>query len=281
MVEQVIAKTLQEALNLLDQKKYTIYAGGTDLIIQNRSVSEIPVGFTKPVLYCANIKELSHIRQGDDYVYIGAMTTLTELLNHEATPRLLKEAIQEMASPAIRNIATLSGNIGNASPAGDSLVPLYVLNALIKCQSASKSRLIPIHDFFIGLKKTQLRDNEMITEIIIPRNHFNHTMYRKVGTRKADALSKVSFAGAYSIVHDKICDFRIALGAVNVTVVRRFDIEAKLIGKSVEEAHRLSKNIIDAYLPSIQPINDQRSNIEYRTQVSINLIQAFLDSIKR
>jgi len=279
MVEQIIVKSLTEALERLSQKKYIIYAGGTDLIVQNRTVSEAPIPFKNPVLYCANVNELKYVKEGDDYIYIGAMTTLSELLDHHATPLLLKQAIEVMASPAIRNIATLAGNIGNASPAGDSLVPLYTLNALIKCQSLKASKLIPIQDFFVGFKKTALSDSEMITEVIIPKNHFTNFSYRKVGTRKADALSKVSFAGAYSIVHDKICDFRISLGAVNINVVRRFDIEAKLIGKTVSQARKMKDQIVDLYLSSIKPINDQRSNIEYRTEISKNLISAFIDSL--
>lgn len=279
MVEQIIVKSVEEALSRLSERKYIIYAGGTDLIVQNRTVSEAPIPFKNPVLYCANLKELKYVKEGDDYLYIGAMTTLSELLTYESVPKLLKEAMEQMASPAIRNIATLAGNLGNASPAGDSLVPLYTLNALIKCQSVKASRLIPIQDFFVGLKKTALTDSEMITEIIIPKNRFKSTMYRKVGTRKADALSKVSFAGAYSIVHDKICDFRISIGAVNVTVVRRFDIEAKLIGKTIEQAQKMKNQIISLYLSSIKPINDQRSNIEYRTQVTKNLISAFMDTL--
>jgi len=131
----------------------------------------------------------------------------------------------------------------------------------------------------VGFKKTALSDSEMITEVIIPKNHFTNFSYRKVGTRKADALSKVSFAGAYSIVHDKICDFRISLGAVNINVVRRFDIEAKLIGKTVSQARKMKDQIVDLYLSSIKPINDQRSNIEYRTEISKNLISAFIDSL--
>lgn len=279
MVKQVIASSLQEALQFLDKEPYTIFAGGTDLMIQNRSVSETPVGFKQNVLFVGGLKECQYIRTQNNICYIGANTTLSSLLKSNETPKEIKDTIIEMASPAIRNMATLAGNIGNASPAGDTLVPLYLLNAIVKVESMHGSRLIPIQEFITGVRKTARLPHEMITEIQIPLIHFTKTEYVKVGGRKADAISKVSFLGACIIEEDIVKDFRIALGAIYMTVLRSPSIEQQLQGLSVCEIKSKKPEILTAYESLIQPITDQRSNKEYRKTVALNLISHFIDSL--
>jgi len=279
MVKQVIAASLKGALEALYEDEYLLFAGGTDLMIQNRSVSEIPVGFKKNVLYIGQIAECQYIRNENQKCCIGANTTLSQLLESSLTPELLKVTIAEMASPAIRNMATLAGNIGNASPAGDSLVPLTLLNALIKVESLHGSRVIPIQEFIIGVRKTALLPHEMITEIQVPLTKFTKFDYTKVGGRKADAISKVSFLGAYTRDGNIITDIRIALGAIYVTVLRSPSIEQQLQGLTISEIKSKKTEIMKAYEPLIQPIDDQRSNKLYRLEVALNLISRFIDSL--
>lgn len=279
MVNHVIPNSLEEALIELNEKEYILFSGGTDLMIQNRSVSETDVAFQKPVLFLSKLQELNYIRKGEEHIYIGAMTPLSTILESDMIPNLLKEVITQMASPAIRNMATLAGNISNASPAGDSLPVLYVMNALVKIQSSKASKLIPITDYITGVRKTIRQQNEMITEIIVPIPSFSKEYYKKVGTRKSDAISKVSFAGAVTIINDKVLDFRLSIGSIAPTVVRRFEIESKFIGKSIEQIKSLKNSILEWYAPFIQPIDDQRSNKEYRHHVSLKLIEDFINYI--
>lgn len=269
-------KTLIEVLTLLNEGDYKILAGGTDLMIQNRSWSNTLPKFKKDTLLIFDIPELKYITKEEEFVHIGSGMTLEELKDHELTPRLLVEAIEIMASPAIRNMATLGGNVGNASPAGDSLPVLYVLQALIVLENVERSRELPIEEFILGPGKKALLQNEIIKEIKIPYCNCTSTTFDKVGGRKADAISKVSFAGIAKVKNNIIQDFRVAFGAVGPTVVRIPKLEANVVGLTVDEIKLNIQNINDEFSEFIRPIDDQRSNKEYRKTVALNLLNNFI-----
>jgi CO/xanthine dehydrogenase FAD-binding subunit len=184
-----------------------------------------------------------------------------------------------MASPAIRHTATLAGNIANASPAGDSLVSLYLLDAEVEMRSLTHTRRSLLKDFIYGVRKINLEKNEMITKIIIPKLTFSHAYFKKVGPRLSDAISKLSFAGAYLLDSGRIVDFRVAFGAVNIYVVRDSSLERKIIGKTTTEVKTMVKDVLKWYEPLIKPIDDQRSNKNYRKEVSLNLLREFIESL--
>jgi xanthine dehydrogenase FAD-binding subunit len=279
MVKHFIPQSLEEALIALDTKTYQVIGGGTDLMIQKRSTAETIPKFTSNMCYLLNLKELNYIKRTNQMIHIGAMTTYETLLDQEDIPKLLKEVILDIASPALRYVSTISGNIGNASPAGDSLVYLYALDAKVVLKSLHQERILPIQEVITGLKKTIINNNELIKEIIIPLDKFNYTSWVKVGGRRADAISKVSFIGAAKIENHIINDIRIALGAVYQTVVRSIEIEEKIIGKSVHEVAEASQKWAHKYLALIDPIDDQRSNKKYRQHVAAGLIQNFLQQL--
>jgi len=191
----------------------------------------------------------------------------------------LKSAISNMAAPTIRNIGTIGGNICNASPAGDTLPPLYILDAKIVLSSIDNQRIIPIDKFIIGPGRNDLKDDELLTEILIPNKKFNKEFYKKLGTRKAMALSKISFAGLAEIEDDKIEDIRIAFGAVAPKIVRSRTIEQEIIGHNINEINELSYSIVKEYSEFICPIDDQRSSSIYRKQISIKLLDYFLNNL--
>jgi len=279
MVKHVIPKNLQEALNCLYTSDYHVIAGGTDLMIQKRNTADLPPLFNFNMIYLFNLEELKYVIKEETQIRIGSMTSLETLLHHEDVPQLLKDVIKEMASPGIRNMATLAGNIANASPAGDSLVALYLLDALVVLSSVNQNRYLPIEKVIVGPRKTVIQNNELIKEIVIPINTFSKTSWVKVGGRLADAISKVSFAGAVTIEDDRITDFRIALGAVYMTVVRNRSIEKMYKKLSVDSFKKMTPNILDQYQELIKPIDDQRSNKAYRMQVALNIIKDFIDKI--
>lgn len=280
MVEHFIPTSKQEALEILAKGNVQILAGGTDLMVQCRSKSEMPIAFTKNILYTSFLDELKYIKQEDNDLIIGAGMTLNDVLNHPLCPPLLKELLTQMASPAIRNQATFAGNIGNASPAGDSLVYFYLMDALITLESTQGKREVEISKLITGVRRKAMSDNEMITEIRFPLHPFSQTRLVKVGGRKADAISKVSFICGITLDGDVITDLRLAFGAVSPTVVRSREIERKYIGKTKSEIKTMIDEIQQEYLPLIQPITDQRSNKQYRNQVCGNLIRDFILSIQ-
>ncbi|MFA7075298.1 MAG: FAD binding domain-containing protein [Candidatus Izemoplasmatales bacterium] len=279
MVEAFIPKTINECLSLLTEKDLQIVAGGTDVLIQSKSHTSMLIGFKKDVLYINQIEEMKKIYEDDMYIYIGSTASLESIKDNTIVPILLRNTILEMASPAIRHTGTLAGNIANASPAGDSLVSLYILDALVEIKSLNNTRLVFIKDFIKGVRRIDLSSDEIITKIIVPKLVFTNCYFKKVGPRLTDAISKLSFGGAYSVDGKRISDIRIAFGAVNIFVVRNRLLEERLIGKTVSEIKLMIEEIISWYEPLIKPIDDQRSNKEYRKEVALNLLRSFIESL--
>lgn len=274
MVETYRPESLQEALEIRARGALP-FGGGTDLMVARRGYTGNLPQFDGTLLFTDRVAELRRITVAEEVMEIGAAVTMTELLEHPETPDLLREALALIAAPGIRNRATLGGNIGNASPAGDSLVPLYLYDARVELESLRGSRIIPLKELITGVRKLTLADNELLTRIILPLTVFTRTSYRKVGTRRANALSKLSFSGALTLKRDgTIEDLRIALGAVAPTVVRRETIEKSLQGKSLEGLN--PKETAQKWANDITPINDQRSTAAYRKQVALNLIAGFI-----
>jgi CO/xanthine dehydrogenase FAD-binding subunit len=283
MVEGLAPRSLKEALELLDAK-HIPYAGGTELLIRG---SPAPGA---DYLFLHRVPELRSITADNGIVSIGAGITFTELIESPHCPPLLAPAVRGIAAPGIRNLGTIGGNICNASPAGDSLPPLYLYDAvlvLVSMDSAKPTgspgsiscRRLPIEAFIRGVRKTDLKANELLCAVEIPPAAFTHTAYEKVGARKAQAISKLSFVAAIVVEEGFVRDFRAAFGAVGTTALRCRDIEASLRGRRVAELktdRSIIAEMVEAYSARIKPIDDQRSTAEYRKTVCLNLLKNFL-----
>jgi len=279
MVKHTIPKNFDDAIDYLYQGDYQVIAGGTDLMIQKRNSADLPPLFNSNCLYVFNLEELKYVIKEEKQIRIGSMTSLEVLLHHPDVPQLLKDVIIEMASPGIRSVATLAGNIANASPAGDSLVALYLMDAIVVLSSMNQNRYLPIEKVILEQRKKCIQNNEIIKEIVIPVNEFTKATWVKVGGRRADAISKVSFCGAVTIQKGMVTEFRIALGAVYMTVIRNRQIEKLYKNMSVETVKNDASNILSHYQELIKPIDDQRSNKDYRNKVALNLIEDFIKNI--
>lgn len=280
MVNHHIPSTLQEALKILDKHDCYIMAGGTDLMVVKHQRSGIVPNFDKDVCYIANLEELQYIFEDEKGVHIGAGTKFSDIEVNELVPEILKQIIHELASPNIRNMATMAGNIANASPAGDSIVGLYLLDAELELVNIHGSRMVPIKDFIFGVRKIHRNQNELIKEIFIPHHDDLNTYWRKVGSRAAESISKITFAGGYEVENGKVKDLRMAFGSVSITVVRERKIEEKYIGMSVEELHNHVEDIVKDMSKFVQPITDQRSTKEYRYKVAMNILKDFILTIE-
>ncbi len=268
---------LREALEIRARERTIVFAGGTDLMVRARVWFGVPSRFPAPILYIGKLQELKGISVDGNIVSIKAATSLTDILNDERVPKPLRDAVASMAAPAIRNMGTIGGNICNASPAGDTLPVLYGLDAVLTLQSAGGTREIPIDQFIIGPGRTVLQDDEILTEIRFSVPDHDFYTFRKVGTRQANALSKVSFFGMLKMDGDVVKDFRAAFGAVAPTVVRDRKIEEMLIGKSRAEAVASLNDVLDAYSELIRPIDDQRSTAFYRKHVALRMLKHFVE----
>ena len=280
MVNKYLPKDLKETLQILSEHDCYIMAGGTDLmVVKHRSSGLLPT-FDKDVIYIMSLEELNFIKKVDGNIVIGATTNYADIMKSPIVPQLLKDIIIEIASPSLRNMATLVGNIGNASPAGDALVGLYLYDALIELTSVRGKRVMPISEFIYGVRRIYREKDELITSIIIPEQHFTNTKWKKVGSRKAETISKITFAGSYTLEKDIIKDIRLAFGSVGITVVRHPELEAKYIGLSVEQLRSKIDEILAEYGKFVLPISDQRSTKEYRYKVAMNIARDFLSHIE-
>lgn len=212
-----------------------------------------------------SLDELRGITRRDDTVVIGALTTCTAIIASEAVSRhapALVAAAREIGGVQIQNRGTIGGNIANGSPAGDTLPVLAALDAVVILRSAAGERRVPLTGYYTGYRTSVRRPDELITAVEIPVAGGTQ-WFRKVGTRAAQAISKVVFAGVRAEPP------RIALGSVAPTVVRAARTEAALgAGASLDEAVR----ILDE---EITPIDDIRSNSAYRRRVAGNLLRRF------
>lgn len=270
---------LSETLALLANEPGTWkpFAGGTDLMV----LLEAGKLVHKNYLNIWNLNELRGIEVTDSDVTLGALTTYTQIQSHPVLRSefsMLCQAASETGGLAIQNRGTLGGNIINASPAADSPPALLAYDAELELTSASETRRVPYHGFHTGYKQMQLRQDELLTRIRLPRQTqkwFQH--YRKVGTRKAQAISKICFAGVALLNEGSIEDLRIAFGSVAPVPLRCVNTEEVLRGKQLDDNSReLAQQTL---AQEIVPIDDIRSTKQYRLKVSLNLLEDFLSRI--
>jgi CO/xanthine dehydrogenase FAD-binding subunit len=250
------------------------FAGGTDLMVV------LEAGGLPPGRYVSlsNCRELRGIEETADGMSIGALTTYSEIRRSSVLQRdyaMLPAAASETGGVATQNRGTIGGNIANASPAADTPPALLAYDAWLDLISTSGTRRLPYADFHRGYKKMDLRPGELIARIHLPRRAGGwRDYYRKVGTRRAQAISKVCFAGAIRIDGGRVDDVRIALGSVAPTVVRAKRAEHALRGNVLTPAAVAAAE--ETLVSEIAPIDDLRSTALYRTRVACNLLREFL-----
>src|SRR5665213_676395 len=274
-----IPGSLSEALALLarEPEVWHPFAGGTDLMV----LLEAGKLSHKQFFSVAGLDDLRGIEMNADYITLGALTTYTEIRNQDAPQQdfpLLIAAAKETGSIATQNRGTLGGNIMNASPAADTPPALLVYDAEIELISQRGVRWLPYQGFHTGYKKTRIAPDELLRAVRLPRRIKQwRQYYRKVGTRKAQAISKVCFAGAALINNGVIEDVRLALGSVAPIVQRAMKTEDTLRGKRIRSEIILEAKEILAR--EIAPIDDIRSTVHYRLRVAQNLLGEFLSQI--
>lgn len=261
--------SLDEAYALLasgDGAAWRPLAGGTDLLVQITGELGPP---PERVLDLWRLDELRGIERDGDALLLGALTTYTELrasrLIAEELPALA-EAAATIGAAQIQNRGTIGGNVANASPAGDTLPLLLATDATIVLGGPRGERSVAAADFFPAYRRTARADDELVLRVRVPLAEGRRVRFRKVGTRRAQAISKVVMALAWRTDGEAWSDVRLALGSVAATPVRAAATEAALEGAppSEEVADRASA----ALTGEIHPIDDVRSTADYRRSVS-------------
>ena len=261
-------KSLPEALRLLrDDGPLTPLAGCTDVYV-NLNFGTLA---NRRFLNLWPLDALRGIRRRGGTLSIGALTTYAELQRSPLVRRhvpMLAAAAREVGGVQIQNRGTIGGNVVNASPAGDTLPVLAAAEATLLLGSASGRRRVPFDAFYTGYRKSVMRPDELLLSIEIPPIR-GRQLFRKVGTRAAQAISKVVMAVVLGPTA------RVAIGSVGPTVIRAKATERLLAsGAPIAEARR-------ALLEEIAPIDDLRSSAEYRRQVCGNLLEHFWREARR
>jgi len=274
--------SLNQALERLTGGEVSILAGGTDLMPQAQAGK---LRLKRTLMNIRRVPELIGVaRQGGD-ICIGALTTITELMDNALVQQhlpVLVDACNHFASDQIRNAATLGGNICNASPAGDTLIPLLVLDARVELASKRRGKLhwrsLPLAEFFTGPGRTRRAPDELLVGVRIPLPDKGRVAYfHKFGTRPALDISTISIGIAGTLKHGTLSNVRVAFGAVAPTPVRAPLTERALEGKrldadSIAQVAEVARN-------EVKPIDDVRATAWYRKEMIHNITRRMLSHV--
>jgi CO/xanthine dehydrogenase FAD-binding subunit len=273
------ARSLDEAAELLRAGNATVLAGGTDLMPQTRGGK---IRFQPLLVNIRRVPELRGIAEQDGAARIGALVTITELLESRLVRErlnLLWQACDHFASDQIRNAATVGGNLCNASPAGDTLVPLLALDARAvlasKPNGALQLRRVPLREFFLAPGRTGKTPQELVTavEVPLPPTGFKGEFY-KHGTRPGLDISAIAIAAGARLEGKVMRHVRIAFGAVAPTPMRAPKTEAALEGRAADAA--ALEAAARTALEEIHPISDVRATDWYRRELVANMLRRTL-----
>jgi CO/xanthine dehydrogenase FAD-binding subunit len=277
MSEYLRPRTLEQALRArAEHPDFMVLCGGTDLLVAAPRKLE-PAG----IIDLFGLDALTGVRERPDGgICIGAATTYAELLDSELTRRelpVLVQAAREIGALQIQARGTVGGNIATSSPVGDTLPVLLALDASIELASAAGSRMVPYTGFCTGYRKTAMAADELIVAVHVPPPAGLVQYWRKVGTRKAQSISKVMIAAVARVVDGRMAEVRIGLGAVADRPVRARAVEDAVRGMAPgPEAADVARA---ALATEITPIDDVRSTARYRLAVAQNLVARFIASL--
>lgn len=277
--ELVAPGSLSAVLDLIASSpgQWTPIAGGTELMVAF-AAGRLSAN---NLVSLWNVKELRFIETQPDQVIIGAGSTFSDLRASSIVASefpLLDKASSWVGAIANQTRATIGGNLVNGSPAADSSPALLAYDAEIDLISAHGKRRIPYCEFHTGYKQNAMTADELMFAIQLPRRFAKHRQYiRKVGTRRAMAISKVALGATALLGDGRINEIRVAAASLAPFPARLQKTETALLGNSVEPG--IIKSARQALLAEAQPIDDIRSTAEYRKQVGANLLEEFLQSL--
>jgi CO/xanthine dehydrogenase FAD-binding subunit len=275
-------RTLAEAAEILRAGNVTVLAGGTDLMPQSLAGK---VRMQPVLMNVRRVPELQGISESGGTVRFGALVTVTELLDSPLVRdrlNVLWQACDHFASDQIRNAATVGGNICNASPAGDTLVPLLALNAAVvlasKANGTLQSRRVPLVLFLVGPGRTARASSELVVavEVPLPPANFAGAFY-KHGTRPGLDISTISIAAGAVRDGRTLRDVRVAFGAVAPTPIRAPRTEAALEGRMPDP--ETLEAAAQAALGEVRPISDVRASDWYRREMIHNMLKRALNHV--
>jgi CO/xanthine dehydrogenase FAD-binding subunit len=271
--------TIAEAVKLLKElgSEATILAGGTDLIVKMKDGSKRP----RHVVNIKKIPDLSGVKETTEGLWIGALTKISELENSriikEKLP-VLYEAVRVIGSVQVRNLATVGGNICNASPAADSAIAFLALDAVAQITGPNSDRKVPFGEFFTGPGRTVLKEGELLTGITVPRNVYGWKGHWTRVTRASMDIATISLAATAKINGEVVKEIRLAWGTVAPTPMRTENVEDYLRGKKLEQS--VIEEAASLAASSIKPRDSGRSTGPYKRKVAEGFIREALTKFR-
>ena len=279
MIRYAKPRTLDEALALLGETRWRILAGGTDFYpaLGNRPLSE-------NVLDINGLAELRGVSETASHVIVGARTTWTELIRHPLPPAFdaLKQAAREVGSTQIQNMASVAGNLCNASPAADGVPALLVLDAEVELTSRGGKRVLPLSQFILGNRRTAIQPGEIVTAVRIPNTSIaGSSSFQKLGARRYLVISIAMAAARVTLGDDgRVETGAVAVGSCSAVAQRLPKLEAALAGLS--PGREIAGAVASAGLEELSPIDDVRGSAEYRRAAAREIVQrALADALDR
>lgn len=260
-------RTLDEAVQLLG--KYgadaRIINGGTDLLIEIERKIRAP----KVLIDISRVPDLDTIAEDGDYLKLGPGVTHNQVVGSELLRRLaypLVRACWEVGAPQIRNRGTVAGNLVTASPANDTIVPLWAMGAEVKLKSVRGERVVPFSNFFLGVRKTAMQPDELVSQVLFQKmSPKDRGTFIKLGLRRAQAISVVSAAVVLEFEDMEISNAWIALGAVAPTIITCGDAEQAMVGNYLSDA--VIQEAAELAAQEAKPIDDVRGTADYRREM--------------
>lgn len=273
-------RTIDEAIQLLGQyrEEARIINGGTDLLIEIERKLRTP----QVLIDVSRVPNMDTIREDGDYIRLGASVTHNQavaspLLRDKAYP--LVRACWEVGAPQIRNRGTIAGNLITASPANDTITPLWAMGAEVKLKSVRGERVVPFSNFFKGVRKTALEPDEMLVEIMFQKmSPKDCGTFMKLGLRRAQAIAVVNTAVVLEFEEDEISNAWITLGSVAPTIITANDGEQALVGQYLHDA--VIDEAAELAAQAAQPIDDVRGTADYRRAMVRVLVARALRQIR-
>ena len=265
------AESLEDALHQLDRygSNAKVLAGGTDLIVRMKKKVTLP----QIIISLHQIKELDYVLEDGEFIRIGAATKFSTLMDHPVLKKhvpILCDAIAQIGSWQIRNVATIGGNLCNASPAGDSSVALLALNTRVLIAGKDREKVVDLNSFFTGPGTTVLEPTQLLKEIIIEKpKERSYGRYLKLMRRRTVDLALVSLAFQAEIHKDRdaLTHVAIAMGGVAPTPIRAKTAESILVGLSYHDAITRLPEAAERAVEMTKPISDVRATAEYRKRI--------------
>lgn len=273
--------SVDEALTLLAEHgaKARIIAGGTDMMIELERHQRDNVSVLIDITRVAGLAE---IVESDGWLHMGPLVTHNQVVGDSRMVKYglpLAQASWEVGAPQIRNRATVAGNLITASPANDTITPLMAMGAVVRLASVAGERDVPLSEFYTGVRKTVMRDDEMLVRIAFPMMRDSQRgMFYKLGLRRAQAISVVNVATVLDFDGDIVTEAVITLGSVAPTIISLPDVAASLLGKTLSDAVIDEVSRAAGAVP--KPIDDVRSTAEYRADMVRVLVARCLRQLR-